>query len=400
MKRSKMLRAVAWLLCLVALASFLPANAAVPSTTEEIDRAIIRLKKTFRDGEYWNGYNESLDRTGPNPCPCGRSSCGGCSCDCGKFVVKGVAYAKQCFGFACKLGYELFGSNPYMGKWTKIYAAGEFYVGDIIRLRRVSSNGTVKNSNHAYFVHEIIGDTVCLADCNSTGPCRVSWRIEMPLEELRRRVALPLYGMDTTGYAWRYDGNGYDVAAHCPTHPVFYDVAKSAWYYDAVDYTYANGIFNGQDVGVFAPENDVTRAMFVQVLCNLSGAHPSKKESCPFTDVDRKAWYYAAVCWARKNGVVQGTSATEFSPDRAITRQEMCVILYGYSAQISLPLADAAPDFKDAGDISRWAKKAVGACQKAQLIGGIGKGMFAPLMTATRAQAAQIFMSYHKNTVG
>ncbi len=375
MKHHWILRIATLTLCVLLALIPLAANAA-PSTTAEVDEAIAKLKNTYKEGDTW---------TGP-------------------FTDGGVSYAAQCFGFACLLGRELFGQNPYKGGWTKHYAAKEFLVGDIIRLRRVSSSGVIKNYNHAYFVYEIKGDTVCLADCNRAGVDKVSWKMTLSVTELARRVAMKQYvneksdeNKDTpTGYVWRYDDNPYVLAEHHPAHPVFYDVPQGAWYYDAVDYTWQNGIFNGQTGGSFAPENDITRAMFVQVLCNLSGAAPSKKDQCPFTDVPKNAWYYAAVCWAKKSGVVEGTSAMEFSPDRAITRQEMCVILYGYARLTGAPPKDAAPDFSDADEIAKWAKTAVGACQNAGWIGGVGGGKFAPLMTASRAQAAQILTVYDK----
>lgn len=47
-----------------------------------------------------------------------------------------------------------------------------------------------------------------------------------------------------------------------------------------------------------------------------------------FADVDPDAWYADAVQWAWENGITNGTSATTFEPDRPITRAELVTMLY------------------------------------------------------------------------
>ena len=72
----------------------------------------------------------------------------------------------------------------------------------------------------------------------------------------------------------------------------------------------------------------------VQILYNLSGDKTDYGNYyLPFTDVAPGAWYYDAVAWAYTNNVVSGTSATTFAPNDVITREQMAVILYGYTAE-------------------------------------------------------------------
>jgi S-layer homology domain len=87
-----------------------------------------------------------------------------------------------------------------------------------------------------------------------------------------------------------------------------------------------------------------------------------------FTDVsDPNKWYYAAVEWVAKVGLMRGTGSGKFEPDKPITRAEMAVILksfYDLNNSISsekLPLRSAeqvdltifnhadmrSPDYKD-----------------------------------------------------
>ena len=48
----------------------------------------------------------------------------------------------------------------------------------------------------------------------------------------------------------------------------FTDVKQGAWYYDAVEYVYQNGLMAGTSPTTFGPESTLTRAMVVQILYN------------------------------------------------------------------------------------------------------------------------------------
>lgn len=47
----------------------------------------------------------------------------------------------------------------------------------------------------------------------------------------------------------------------------------------------------------------------------------------PFTDVPANASYYNAVAWAYSNGIISGTTATNFSPMASCRRCQMVVFL-------------------------------------------------------------------------
>lgn len=64
-----------------------------------------QLKDKFPQDSYWNGGN--VDGYAWSPCA-SHSNCdyyGGCSCN-------SFGNAIQCYGFALKLGYDAFGTNP------------------------------------------------------------------------------------------------------------------------------------------------------------------------------------------------------------------------------------------------------------------------------------------------
>ena len=116
------------------------------------------------------------------------------------------------------------------------------------------------------------------------------------------------------------------------TNP-FVDVAEDAWYYDAVQYVNENGLMAGTSANTFAPDRTTTRGMIVTILYRLEGSPHIENEiwGYPFQDVDANAYYATAVYWARMNGIVAGYSDELFGPDDIITREQMATILYRYA---------------------------------------------------------------------
>lgn len=50
----------------------------------------------------------------------------------------------------------------------------------------------------------------------------------------------------------------------------------------------------------------MNRAMFVQVLANMSGVKTDKNAETGFKDVSVGRWYTGAVAWAAQFGIVNG----------------------------------------------------------------------------------------------
>ena len=177
----------------------------------------------------------------------------------------------------------------------------------------------------------------------------------------------------------------------------FADVPASAWYYDAVEYVYENGLMSGVSSGWFAPNDTLTRAMLVQTLYAMEGRPAAA--SAGFADVASGDWYASAVNWAAANGVVSGVSETGFGPNNALTREQLALILYrfaqykGYDVTGTSDLAAYA----DGSSVSGWAAEAMGWAVDAGLISGVGGNQIAPTGTASRAQVAQILMNFCEN---
>ena len=187
----------------------------------------------------------------------------------------------------------------------------------------------------------------------------------------------------------------------CPSYG-FRDVAGPAdWSHEGIDYCVRRSLMVGTGVGTFSPGMNCSRAQIVQILYNLSGDKTDYGNYyLPFTDVAPGDWFYEAVAWAYANDIVAGTSASTFAPNDVITREQMAVILYGYTAKFAPEFTRNAASlntFPDAGSVANWAYTAMSWAVGNGLISGMGSGgvsYLAPQGSATRAQASAIIMRY------
>lgn len=187
----------------------------------------------------------------------------------------------------------------------------------------------------------------------------------------------------------------------CPSYG-FRDVAGPAdWSHEGIDYCVRRSLMVGTGVGTFSPNAVCSRAQIVQILYNLSGDTADYGNYyLPFTDVAPGDWFYEAVAWAYANDIVAGTSATTFAPNVDITREQMTVILYGYTAKYAPAFTGGGTSlgqFPDAGSVANWAYAAMNWAVGNGLISGIesyGVTYLAPQGSATRAQASAIIMRY------
>ena len=193
--------------------------------------------------------------------------------------------------------------------------------------------------------------------------------------------------------------------AACPSFR-FRDVpAPSNWAHEGIDYCVRHGLMSGFDATTFSPDTVSTRAQIVMILYNLSGDTTDySKYYVPFTDVKPGTWYYNAVAWGYDKDIVAGMTSTTFAPDGLITREQMAVLLYGYTEKYApayLGGAASLNSFPDAASVSNWAYAAMSWAVGNGLISGIasnGADYLAPSGGATRAQIAAIMMRYCRLT--
>lgn len=174
----------------------------------------------------------------------------------------------------------------------------------------------------------------------------------------------------------------------------FNDVSYGDWYYDAVQFVYSKGIMDGVDYYKFAPNGTITRGMIVTMLWRMAG-EPFEMPVTSFTDVEIGRYYTTAVAWACRNGIADGMGESTFGPNDAITREELVTLLYRYAQYFGHScIGTSIEGFADAGSVSSYAYNAMCWAYKAGVVTGTTGSRLNPQGTASRAEAAQMIMSF------
>ena len=168
-----------------------------------------------------------------------------------------------------------------------------------------------------------------------------------------------------------------------PDASKFVDVSKNNWYFDAVQYVLENGLMNGTSANEFSPNANTTRGMIVTILARLDGVDTSG--SSP--------WYAAGRTWAMNNGISDGTNM-----EGKITREQLAAMLYRYAKLKGYDVAASADisGYADASSVSSWAKDAMQWAVGSGLIQGSNNAL-TPQANASRAQIATILMRFAQN---
>ena len=171
--------------------------------------------------------------------------------------------------------------------------------------------------------------------------------------------------------------------------------ASDIWSHEGLDYCIAAGLISGTSEVTVSPDMLATRAQIVQLLWAAAGS-PETAGTLPFTDVSADAWFYPAVRWAYRTGLVSGTSETTFDPEAPITRQDFALILYTQSGSPAMT-GSVLRNFPDVEQVSGYAYAALTWAVEQGLINGVGTpegALLAPHGYASRAQVATILMAY------
>ncbi|MDR0490312.1 MAG: S-layer homology domain-containing protein [Oscillospiraceae bacterium] len=175
----------------------------------------------------------------------------------------------------------------------------------------------------------------------------------------------------------------------------FLDVSSTDWFYGDIAWIQANRLMNGTGNNRFSPQIPMSRAMLVTVLYRLAG-EPAETNNTTFSDVVKGVWYTDAVAWASVNGIVNGISATKFSPGDNITREQIATMLFRYAkfTDTDISAREDISRFIDANRVSDYAKDAISWAVALKIIAGRPGGVLDPKAAATRAEVAAILHRY------
>ena len=213
-----------------------------------------------------------------------------------------------------------------------------------------------------------------------------------------RGNAVPLTDAGNGKYTFTMPGSRVVVNASFQLASLpFTDVAEGAWYYDAIAYVYRNGLMAGVSSTQFAPDSTLNRATLATILWRLAG-EPVVNYVLPFEDVAEGEWYSEAVRWAASTGIVNGTTPTTFRPFNSVTREQMAAMVHRYAEYMGYDTT-ATTDlntFTDASSVNSYAAQPLSWCVAEGLISGIGTEI-RPQSSATRAQIATMLMRFCEN---
>lgn len=168
----------------------------------------------------------------------------------------------------------------------------------------------------------------------------------------------------------------------------FSDLDSVPWAAEAIKILADKGVIAGKGNNLFAPNDNVTRQEFVKMLVGTFG-FSVEDTTCYFADVTAD-WAKPYVAIANALGIVNGTSATTFSPDALITREDGAVMLARAAAVLGNALEPGGNTFADDAQIAAYAKDGVYGLANAGIISGKGNNNFDPKASMTRAEAAKM----------
>ena len=276
------------------------------------------------------------------------------------------------------------GDGSYYNDWLRAAdISPEQYVNELLgKILKVGKNGTVEPK--LTFQH--IGKPVTFTFKPDTG-----YKVKDVKVNGKSVGAVKTYTIDKLTASTRIEVEFTDESLP------FTDVHESDWFYKDVAFAYENGLFAGTSDTTFSPNTSMTRAMLVAVLYRLEGK-PSVSGRSGFSDVTSGSYYEDAVTWAADNGIVYGTSASTFSPNANVTREQMTAILYRYAQYKKYDTAASSSlnGFTDHASVSGYAAASLEWAVAEELVYG-SAGKLMPTGDATRAQVAAILHRFVEN---
>ncbi len=179
--------------------------------------------------------------------------------------------------------------------------------------------------------------------------------------------------------------------------PPFADIAHDDWFYSSVRYVYNKGLFTGTSETEFEPSGKMSRAMLATVLYRMDN-QPDVAFADVFSDVESGLWYSKPIIWANQSQIVEGYGEGIFASNAAITREQIAVMLYRYAKgkNVDLPAEVSSLSFKDANEISDYAKESITWAVAKGIMEGNSDLTLNPSGLATRAEVATMLQRFNE----
>lgn len=175
-----------------------------------------------------------------------------------------------------------------------------------------------------------------------------------------------------------------------PQKQTFNDLSGYGWATDAINNLCNKGIVSGDGLGNFMPQNKVTRAEFSAMIVRLMGI-ADNTATVTFDDVLKNDWFYVYVASAKKAGIINGRSETQFSPADNITRAEAVIMIHNVLKSKNCDFSgEGTGNFADISALDDITREKISQTAAIGVIEGRDESTFAPNDNLTRAEAAVI----------
>lgn len=178
----------------------------------------------------------------------------------------------------------------------------------------------------------------------------------------------------------------------------FVDVASGVWYEEAVNYAADKGYLDGVGNNRFNPSGAVTRGQLCTILYAMEGK-PTVTSGSVFPDVQSSRYYYDPVRWAAAKGIVAGYTDGTFKPNVYVSRQQLAAVLYKYTVYKGFDVSVSADitKFADYSSISNYAVSPMRWAVTHKVMSGTNRNTLNPQSAATRAEFAVMLKAYDAN---
>jgi len=230
----------------------------------------------------------------------------------------------------------------------------------------------------------------------------VGWLFGVHVDDQGNASPVTDSSYDTSSRSIIFSTNHFSMFGVGYTSPIekYTDIATH-WARESIDYTVGRGLFSGTTDTKFSPNMAMNRGMLVTILGRQAGADERDDKTSSFSDVAAGRYYLPYIEWAYEKGIVQGVGNHIFAPERAVTREEIALILQNYAQAtgFTLPVIREAVTFADSSDIGSSYRDAVKAMQQAGIMMGEQNNNFNPKASATRAEVSSMLYCYVKLTI-
>ena len=182
----------------------------------------------------------------------------------------------------------------------------------------------------------------------------------------------------------RWAGSGVGFRKKAAYNNNFKDISKSFWYYDSVTSVYEYGLMNGTTASTFSPDQQVTSAQAIAMSARMRKLYITGTETFAATD----PWFNSYVDYAMTQKLITTVPA---DMDKPLTRLEFAEFLSSALPSDALPAVNEVPN-NAIPDVDRSFTSVYKLYRAGILSGSNSRGSFRPYDPITRAEAAAILV--------